>query len=239
MSTPSHVTDDTNSAAPESRASYLDLLDDETTRLLLSSGREHRYPPRMLLFNEDDIGDEVYVIVHGAVKVANFLAAREVVLDVLGPGELLGELSAIEARRRSADATTLTQVEVVTIPTATFIDFLAEHPSASLALLRYVSARLRETSQRQVEYGALDAIGRVCRRLIEMIDRYGRPSGTEVVLDMQLTQNDMAAWAGLSREAVTKALRSLRTLGWIRTDDRAMTIVEEHSIRARAATELR
>jgi CRP/FNR family cyclic AMP-dependent transcriptional regulator len=221
------------------RHNFIDQLDPETAALLLASGRRQGFPARTILFHEHDAAADVHVIVEGAVKVAIVLASREIVLDVLDAGELLGELSAIEDRPRSADATTLTAVEVVTIPTAVFVDFLAEHPSASLALLRYISSRLREASQRQVEYGALDAIGRVCRRLVEMIDRYGRPSGTEVVMDLHLSQHDMAAWAGLSREAVVKALRSMRTLGWIRTEDRSITVVDERAIRTRAETELR
>ena len=222
------------------RPSFMDLLDAHTAAQLLDLGRRRDFPPRTVLFNEHDSADggDVYVIINGAVKVGVVLAGREIVLDVLGPGELLGELSAIEDRPRSADAATLTDVEVVTIPTLEFVAFATEHPSASLALLQYVSARLREASQRQVEYGALDAIGRVCRRLVEMIDRYGQPSGTEVVLDLQLTQTDIAAWAGLSREAVVKALRSMRTLGWIRTEDRSTTIVDERAVRARAEVDL-
>jgi len=52
----------------------------------------------------------------------------------------------------------------------------------------------------QVEYGALDALGRVCRRLVEMMDRYGEPVGPAVSITAPLTQADIAAWAGLSRE---------------------------------------
>ncbi len=217
----------------------MDLLDAETANRLLSTGRTRSFPPRSVIFSENNEAREVYVITEGAVKVGVVLAGREIVLDVLGPGELLGELSAIENRPRSADAATLNSVDALMIPTATFIDFLTENPPASVAMLQYISARLREASQRQIEYGALDAIGRVCRRLVEMTDRYGRPSGTEVVMDMQLTQHDMAAWAGLSREAVVKALRAMRTLGWIRTSDGAITIVDDRSVRARAETELR
>ncbi len=97
------------------------------------------------------------------------------------------------------------------------MNFLAEHPAASLMLLRCMASRLRDASRRQVEYGALDAVGRVCRRLVELMDRYGTPMPGEGVagvrIDAPLTQGDIAAWAGLSREAVVKALHAAAQAG--------------------------
>ena len=108
-------------------------------------------------------------------------------------------------------------------------------PSVALALLRDVVGRLRDASQRQVEYGALDGTGRVCRRLVELMARFGHPVGTAVVISAPLTQGDIAAWAGLSREAVVKALQSLRRTGAITTSARSITVVDVAAVHARAA----
>ena len=90
-------------------------------------------------------------------------------------------------------------------------------------------------SRRQVEYGALDAIGRVCRRLVELMNRYGEPTGSAMLIRGPLTQGDIAAWAGLSREAVVKALSGLRTLGWVTTTPRSITVVNVDAVTSRAA----
>ena len=156
-------------------------------------------------------------------------------LDVIEPGNIVGEVAAIDGRPRSATATALTATEVVSIPAATFVAFLESNPGVALILMRYVAGRLRDTSRRQVEYGALDAVGRVCRRLVEMMDRYGVPTGTGVRIDGPLTQSDIAAWAGLSREAVVKALQRLRAVGWVATTARTITVLDVAAVTSRAA----
>ena len=92
--------------------------------------------------------------------------------------------------------------------------------------------------RRQVEYGALDAVGRVCRRLVELMDRYGEPSAVGVAISGPLTQGEIAAWAGLSREAVVKALAGLHALGWVTTTPRSITVVDVDAVTFRASLTL-
>lgn len=216
---------------------FLAGLDPGPRDCLLGLGRARRYPAHSILFFEGDEAHDVVVVRTGELKVSHTVDGREVVLDVFTSGDVLGELSAIDGRPRSATATALTPLEVTVIPAPAFMDFLVEHPDASLVLMRCVTGRLRDASRRQVEYGALDALGRVCRRLIEMVDRYGEPSGrgAGVLITAPLTQTDIAAWAGLSREAVVKALHGLRTLGWVATTPRSITVVDIDAVTSRAS----
>jgi CRP-like cAMP-binding protein len=215
--------------------SFLQQLDSAQQEQLLALGRTRRYPAQSILFFEGDEAHDVLVVRSGELKVAHTVEGHEVVLDVLTAGDVLGELSAIDGRPRSATATALTAAEVASLPAAVFMAFLGEHPRAGLALLRCVTGRLRDASRRQVEYGALDALGRVCRRLLELRDRYGTPSGEGVVISGPLTQSDIAAWAGLSREAVVRALHGLRTLGWVTTTPRSITVLDVDAVTARAS----
>ena len=214
---------------------FLGRLDPVQQDRLLELGRVRRYPAQSILFFEGDDAHDVVVVRSGELKVSRTIEGREVLLDVLGGGDVLGELSAIDGCPRSATATALTMVEVITIPAATFRRFLTEHPSVALILMRCVSRRLRDASRRQVEYGALDGLGRVCRRLVEMMERYGEPVGASVLIRAPLTQGDIAAWAGLSREAVVKALHGLRRLGWVTTTPRTITVVNVDAVTSRAA----
>jgi CRP/FNR family transcriptional regulator, cyclic AMP receptor protein len=217
---------------------FLSRLDTAEQESLLALGRVRRYPARSILFFEGDEAHDVVVVRNGEIKVAITVERREVLLDVLGGGDILGELSAIDGGPRSATATALTAVEVIVIPVVAFMDFLAEHPVVALDLMRSVAGRLRNASRRQVEYGALDALGRVCRRLVEMIDRYGEPAEAGVLINGPLSQADIAAWAGLSREAVVKALHALRTLGWIHTTPRSITVIDVEAVMSRASVTL-
>jgi CRP/FNR family transcriptional regulator, cyclic AMP receptor protein len=214
---------------------FLEGLTEAAAADLRAAGRPRRYPKGSLLFAEGDVAHEVLLITSGAVKVMiTAPSGREVVLDVLEDGTLVGELSAIDGADRSATAMALTPVEVLAIDHGAFRRLLDRHPALAFALLGLVVARLREASRRQLEFGANDALGRVCQRLCELALRYGTEEDDHTVITMPLSQQDLAAWAGLSREAVVKGLRALRALGWLETDGRRVVIVDRDAVDRRA-----
>jgi len=185
------------------------------------------------LFGEGDDGHDVFVVLDGLVKVVtSSVSGREVILDLAGAGSLLGELSAIDGQPRSATAQAMTACEVLVVRVESFVAFLEGHPRAATELLRLVADRLRASSQRQLEFGTSDALGRLCRCILAMVDRFAVPSEEHVVLPV--AQHEVAALTGLSREAVVKGLHSLRELGWIETHGRSVTILDASSLRARA-----
>lgn len=175
------------------------------------------------------------IVESGDVKITTTaLNGQETLLDVLSAGEVLGELSAIDGAPRSATAVALTAVELTAIPVARFLDFLHANPSAMGALLEVAVRRIRSSNRRQLEVTTSDALGRVCGRLDELAGRYGRPSGADLVhIELPITQSELAQWCGLSREAVVKALRKLRDLDWISTDDGAVVVLDRQSVRER------
>jgi CRP-like cAMP-binding protein len=218
---------------------FLARLTETDAAGLAGLGRSRTYPPKSVLFFEGDDAHEVLIIRSGEVKVsASGHDGREVVLDVLGADDILGELSAIDGGRRSATATALTQTSVTVIEIQRFRTFVAERASVAVELLRTTTERLRGTSRRQVEFGTVDGLGRVCARLVDLMGRYGRPAQDGVAVTAPLSQQEIGSWAGLSREAVVKALHALRCLGWIRTEGRTITVVDPAAVEARAAAGL-
>ncbi|MGH8931054.1 MAG: Crp/Fnr family transcriptional regulator [Egibacteraceae bacterium] len=199
-------------------------------------GARRRFPAGAVLFLEGDRAHEAVVILSGAVKISVGSAqGREVVLDVFEAGALLGELAVIDGGRRTASVTALTPVEVLAVAARPFNDFLDQHPQVLRGLLVEVIGRLRTRMRHQLEFGAGDALGRVCARLVELADRYGEADGQGTVVSSPVTQSDLAAWTGLSREAVVKALAKLRRLGWLGTEGRTITIRDLEGLRRRAA----
>lgn len=210
---------------------WFESLAPTTVETLAGLATRQRFPAGSALFIEGDPGHNVLVIQRGDVKVtAAARDGREVVLDVLGAGAILGELAAMDGGRRSATAVALTEVEVVTISSASFREVAMSNLDLLAALLNEVISRLRVSDQRQLEFGG-DALGRVCARLAELADRQG---SDDVVVPVN--QSDLAAWTGLSREAVVKALASLRRLGWLTTEGRHFVLVEPEQIRFRATS---
>ena len=220
---------------PHVGRTFFDGLGTDLQTELMALTRTRRYPARSIILFEGERPNLVHIIRSGVVKVTVAMGPREVILDVLGAGDVLGDLSVVDGGERSATATTMRVTETASLDALAFGRFLAEHQQAKDVLLRDVVRRLREASRRQVESGALDGVGRVCRRLVELSDRFGRPRGTHTMIDGPLSQSDIAAWAGLSREAVVKALQTLRTLGWIRTDGRTLVVVDGAAVRLRAS----
>lgn len=197
---------------------------------LRSSAMRQRYPAGATLFLESDVAAAVLVIQHGELKVSvTSREGREFVLDVLGPGDVVGELAALDGGSRSATGVALTDVEVLAIPSHEFRRTVETDPALEGALLMEVIRRLRASNRRQLEFGA-DALGRVCARLVELADRQGTTD-----IEVPVNQSELAAWTALSREAVVKALASMRRLGWIESDGRHVRLLEPDEVRARAA----
>jgi len=204
--------------------------------LLRAEGRSRRFRTGATLFHEGDHSDWIGLVAKGRVKVSCFGAdGRERLVAVVGPGELLGELSAIDGEPRSATATALEPLDVSVLTADEFVDLLEKNPSATLGILRSIIGRLRESDKRRVEFGALDTVGRVARLIVELAERYGDDSDGVINIRLPLSQEELAGWAGASREAVVKALRQLRGRGWIETARREIRVLDLPALARRSS----
>jgi CRP-like cAMP-binding protein len=215
---------------------FLDALSPEEVAHLRTRGVVRRFPRGAALFHERQVSDRVMLLTEGRVKIASVSEdGRESVLAFRGPGEVLGELSAIDGRPRSAGVTAVDAVEALVIPTHDFRAFLERSPKAALWILTRLITRLREADRKRAEFGAADTLGRVAARLVELAGEYGREQpGGRVRIDLPITQEELASWVGSSREGVNKALHILRGLGWVETERRAITVLDMEALRKRA-----
>jgi len=215
---------------------FLDALPPAEVEHLRTRGVVRRFPRGDALFHERQASDRVMVLLEGRVKIASTSEeGREAVLAFRGPGEVLGELSAIDGRPRSAGVVAVDPVEALVIASADFRTFLERSPTAALWILTRLVTRLREADRKRAEYGASDTIGRVAARLVELATDYGRAQpGGGVLIDLPITQEELASWVGSSREGVNKALHTLRGLRWVETERRAITVLDMEALRRRA-----
>ena len=214
---------------------FLAALDEPERADLMQRAHRRRYRRGATVFHEGDRSDRVLLVLSGRLKVASVRPdGGEDVVAIVGPGELLGELSAIDGEPHSCDATALEAVEVVVVPSEEFNAFMASRPDVALRLLRTVTRRLRDADRKRVEFGAHDTLGRVAARLVELADRYGEPARDGVLITLPLSQEELAGWTGSSREAVGKALHALRGLGWVRTERRRITVLAMEPLRRRS-----
>lgn len=213
---------------------FVDVLTDDERQALFRLGSRRTFARHATLFNQGDSSSHVAVLLEGKVKVSSYSSdGHEVVHGLQIPVALLGELSAIDGRPRSATVTALERVTVLSIPVQPFTEFLERQPRVALALLRVVAHRLRDSDLRQLELGTMDVPARLARRLVELAEGHGRESDSGIDLPLPLTQEELAQWVGASREAVVRALRGFRDRGLIATQRKRVLIRDLEGLRRR------
>jgi CRP/FNR family cyclic AMP-dependent transcriptional regulator len=213
---------------------FLTRLDQPARDALEAVSGRHHFGAGHVLFCEGDIGRDVFILVQGIVKVVTTSASgNQVILDLVSAGSVLGELSAIDGQPRSASVEAVTAIEVFVVRIEDFRNFLECQPRSAAELLGVVAARLRMASQRQLEFGSSDALTRLCRCILVMIERFGARDESPSV-SLPITQPDVAKLTGLSREAVVKGLRRLRELGWIETSGRIVVVRDLPAVETQA-----
>lgn len=220
----------------EAVSSFLSLLGPEEQRALEHIATPRSYPRSSVVYHHGDDAAGVLVLLEGRVKISSPAAdGQEAVLGFRGPGDLVGELGAIDGRVRSASVETLEQVSALACSRRDFRALVESSPAVGVALLRVVVGRLRGADAERADFGAHDVLGRVARRLCELADRFGQECDGGVEITLPLTQEELAGWCGASREAVSKALTHMRTMGWIATRRRVVVITDDAKLRAYAA----
>jgi CRP/FNR family cyclic AMP-dependent transcriptional regulator len=165
-------------------------------------------------------GEAVYIILNGTVKIhVEQGDGRDVILSILGSGDLLGEMSLIDSVGRSASALTLENSLMLWIDKQSFNALLDKFPPMARNLVRILSARVRLSDQLIQALATLDVYGRVARQLLAFAERYGRPTTEgEIRIPIALTQGDIADLVGASRKRVNQVMVAFKLQALIGTD---------------------
>jgi CRP/FNR family cyclic AMP-dependent transcriptional regulator len=213
---------------------FLPALSPEERDALRAPGMVRSFPRGAALFHERQTADRVLVLLEGCVKLSCVSdSGKEVVLAIRGPGDLLGELAAIDGEPRSATATALEPVQALSLAASDFQRFLKAHPRVALTLLKVVTKRLRDADRKRVEFAAEDSMTRVAARLVELSERFGDEVAQGVEIELPISQEELAGWTGCSRDSVVNALQSMRGLGWIETHRRRIVVRDVDALRRR------
>ena len=223
------------STSTQPQLAWLDALGAADADAFRALGAERRYRSAVVLFHRGDEPGAVLAILDGWVKlVMPGPQGKEVILGFAGPGELLGDVAALDGSPRSATAEAVDAVRALVVTRAAFESFVANRPAVALALMRSLARRLRGADEAQLEFASYDVVGRVARRLVELCDQHGEPHERGVLAGLALSQDELAAWTASSREAVARALQVLRRLGWIETRRREILVLDLEALRAYA-----
>ncbi len=201
---------------------------------LRRAGHIRRFRRGQALFTEGDIAERVFLIETGRVLISCTSAdGREIVLGLRGPGDIIGELSALDGEARSATALVVADVEAVVAPGSALAHAL-DHADAARELIGILADRLRDADRKRLEFATLDTLGRVAERLLELATGFGSPGPDGIIVELPLSQEQLASWCGASRESTVKALSTLRALNTISTGRQTLVIHDPQALRRHA-----
>lgn len=196
-------------------------------------GRFHRrrYDRGEPILHHLDPGHAFFVLSEGSVKVTRpLLAGSEAVIDILAPGEFFGEMALLDGRPRSASVYALEPTEVIILYRTDFMEFLESHPAAAREIIVVLADRIRRLNDRIEDMASRDLSGRLARQLLELARERGETTADGVRVHLPMTQSELAAMVGVSRQRLNRALGEWQDEGIIRLERRNEVIILKPSV---------
>ena len=188
-----------------------------------------RHPANQVILLENDWGSSVYFILEGWVKIRTYnLDGKEVTLNILGKGELFGEMAPLEEVPRSTDVITLVPTVIGTMPASDFVKLLNTQPLAGIRLSQLMARRLRQVNRR-LRLRESDSTSRVADIILFLADGQGHRSASGIEIPT-LPHRELSSLSGLARETVTRVLSKLEKKGLIVRDKDLMSIPDINAL---------
>ena len=198
---------------------------------LLLHARAERYPAGRVIFTKGSPGRSMMAILKGSVRISTpSPAGPDIVLTMLSAGEVFGEIALLDGADRTADATAITDCELLVLDHRDFVPFLERRADLCLLLLRLLCQRLRRTDQQVQEamFGRLE--GRIAMALVRLAQ--DAPSAASKAVALRITQQELAGMVGAARESVNKQLHVWQKEGVLRLGKRLIEIDDLDALEA-------
>ncbi len=208
---------------------FEDLSPEELSRLVALL-RRRTVPAGTGIMSVAEQGETVYILLNGTVKIhVEQSDGSDVILAILGAGEVVGDMAMIDSKGRSANATTLEETGLAWMQRGAFQECLRTMPTLTLNLVRILTRRLRLSNAQVQALAALDVYGRVARQILAFAQEYGHaaPNG-DLTIPFRLTQTDMADLVGASRVRVNQVLVHYKEQGYISVNPSYRITVHDH-----------
>jgi CRP-like cAMP-binding protein len=177
-----------------------------------------------LLFRAGEPGGQLYAVLEGRVRIfAAGAAGAEITLNLLGPGEVFGEIAMLDGAERTASAAALEPSRLLQLRRESVLAAMRHHPELAERIILLLCRRLRWTSEQVEDSAFLPLAARLAKRLLALTDEGGAK--------LRLSQRDLAALVGASREAVNKLLAEWRLAGAIRQRRQELTLLDPAALR--------
>lgn len=201
-------------------------------RALFETARPVRYRARQTIFTEGEPGFSLILIEEGRVEISNTsLAGRKSVINHMGPGEVLGEIAALDGGARSADAVAATAVAGLSLSRENLLAYIADRPEIAKALIVELCKKVRNASEMFLTQSIIEGEPRLARGLLRLFDKWGSTqSDGRAILEEKFSQQDIGEFSGLARENVNRQIKAWVELGVLRTEGRHLVLVDPDAL---------
>jgi CRP/FNR family cyclic AMP-dependent transcriptional regulator len=224
--------------SPWPPSTLLGRLDEPARQQLLKLGVRRLAGACRVILREGVLESHVIVLDDALTKVTVSMAdGRQALLAIRVSGDIVGEMSALNGTPRSATVTTCRASTIHIIHRKEFRTFLRSHPDAAMEIAGIVADRLRWANQRRVDFASYPVKVRLAKVLWEIAVAYGRRERQGIIVDIQLTQAELATLCGAAEISLQKSLRELREADIIGTGYRQVIVRDAEALRHSAGVE--
>jgi len=186
------------------------------------------------IFSKGDPGNSLIAVISGTVKISiSSPDGRSAILNLIGPGEIFGEVAVLDGQARTADATANTNCEIFIIDRRDFLPFVRSQPALAMKFIELLCARLRWTSDQVEQVILQDLPGRLASALLRLTERHGPAHGGRTIA---VTQQELSEMVGMTRESINKQLRAWAARNWVRLEHGAIMVLDVASLQELAGT---
>lgn len=219
---------------------FLDLVTESTRKALLSVAETIPTARGSVLFRTGDPSDGLYEVVSGKIKLSRLPGQtpdhpanrHESLLRLVSTGMIFGEIAVFDDGPRNATAVAVTKAVVRHYAQADIHRLVRSHPDLAAACLTHITRRLRLSLERTTDFHIRDGAARLVKAILLLGQRFGQQDGSRLVVRHDLTQAELGALTGLSRETVSKVLADLAQNGLLKVGTGRIIILDEDALRA-------
>jgi CRP-like cAMP-binding protein len=189
-------------------------LSDEAFNRVDSLAAQRAFRSGELVFSQGDPGDALYAVVTGRIRISAGAAdGKEMFLNIMEAGDTFGEIALLDGGARTATATAIAPSELVSVRREPLFALLEHEPRLAIELLRLCGERLRWTSGLLEDAALLDGPARLAKRLLSLGELHGEKTGDGYRIT--ISQEELAAFLSLTRQAVNQQLQDWKARGWV------------------------
>lgn len=185
-----------------------------------------------VLYLAGDSAKDIYILKHGVIKISKILPdGRELIVELLKPGEIFGEVDAMDQSQRDSQATACEDSILCAMKGSDFMTMVGKKPKMALRVTKFMGLR-RRTLENRIENILFKSVPqRIASLLIDLAGRFGRASQDTVTIDLALSQAEIADLVGAVRVTVTETLSEFRKCGWLDYNGRKIVIQDLSQLR--------